>query len=537
MADTPHFSSFEHKFLTGDKPLLTLDAEFLMNHTKVLLISDASDRVWKVKLDGGRLADGWEEFAGEHGFKDGDVLVFKHHGDEVLHVSVAPRSVSSDIHHASSSHVDTEVTYIDADDGEEEEDDDDDDDGDEEEDDNDDGDEEEDDNDDDDVGAGDRARNKKPEADSSSGQSCFITGCVTRYSLSKDRLDLSRKFTAFFGEHLKASEIDVINEQGRIWEMKLAKNNSSGVFYIRAGWQHFCSTNDLRQGDFCKFKLFQIGERPVLSLCPQESGNGHKEKRALDEVSKRKEKKKAPSPTVIIKYTPSRDYTGQLSLPVSFTRENGINKAGDVILLDQDGRKWSSYLQITGLGRDVSEWFYLRKGWREMCEPNGVKVNDSFKLELMWEGANPLFKFCSKIENHDYKGKGNHTTRRKRACETAPQPRNVRKTPRVGVEGQVNKRRSRGPEHQADEERGRTQVSNRTNTISRNFLSAQPQSCSVSDQVASVKQGIVDTLNTVRQCQTELETSEQNLQASLLAIDALGERIWGISKILSNDLV
>lgn len=84
---------------------------------------------------------------------------------------------------------------------------------------------------------------------------------------------------------------------------------------------------------------------------------------------------------------------------MNFTRENGIKKAGDVILLDQDGRKWSSYLQITGLGRGGSEWFYLRKGWREMCKANGVEVNDSFKLELIWEGANPMFKFCSKVNN------------------------------------------------------------------------------------------------------------------------------------------
>lgn len=129
-----------------------------MNHTKVLLTSDVSDRVWKVKLDGGRLADGWEEFTGEHKFTDGDVLVFKHHGDEVFHVSVVSRSVSGDIHHASSSHVDSEDTYIDVDyvdaadddDGEYEDDDDDDD-----EDDTDDDDE--DDADVDDDGDGDKA--------------------------------------------------------------------------------------------------------------------------------------------------------------------------------------------------------------------------------------------------------------------------------------------------------------------------------------------------------------------------------------------
>lgn len=517
MADPPHFSLFQQKFRTGDKPFLTLDADFLMNHTKVLLKSDASDKVWKVKLDGGRLSEGWEEFACDQKFRDGDVLVFKHHGDEVFHVAVVSPSVSGDIRNASSSQVITEDTYIDVDDV----------------DDDDYGQDDEDDDDDDDEGE-DNIENisektdKRQEADSSSDHSGFITARVTRYSLLHDRLDLSRNFTLLFGGHQKTCEIDVVDEQGRRWTMKLAKNISSGVFYIRLGWGNFCCANGLTQGDLCKFKLFQNEERPVLWLCPQESGNGRKEKRTFDEVSKGKEKK-TPSPFLIVKYTPSRETTGQLSLPVSFTRNNSINKTGEVILLNQDGRKWSSYLQITGLGRGAgSEWFYLRRGWREMCEANGVGVNDSFKLELVWEGANPMFKFCSKIENHEYKGKGNQRTRKKRACETAPQPRNVKKTPRLGVEG---------PVYQVDEERGHTQVSNRTNTISGNLQRLLPPSCSVSDQVANVKQGIVDSLNTVRQCRTELETSEQNLQASLLAIDALGERIWGISKILSSNLV
>lgn len=143
MADPPRFSLFQQRFLTGDNPFLvtvfvvvvnllslsssrtgffvwfwlqTLDDEFLKNHTKVLLRSGASDKICKVKLDGNRLADGWEKFAGDHKFRDGDVLVFRHDGDENFHVSVSPRSNSGDIEHASPSYVDTEDGYIDDDD-------------------------------------------------------------------------------------------------------------------------------------------------------------------------------------------------------------------------------------------------------------------------------------------------------------------------------------------------------------------------------------------------------------------------------------
>lgn len=87
----------------------------------MLLRSDASDRVWEVKLVGDRLAGGWEEFAAAHNFRDGDVLVFQHDGDENFRVSVSPRSSSGDIEHASLTNVSTEDDESDDDSDEEEE--------------------------------------------------------------------------------------------------------------------------------------------------------------------------------------------------------------------------------------------------------------------------------------------------------------------------------------------------------------------------------------------------------------------------------
>lgn len=82
-----------------------------------------------------------------------------------------------------------------------------------------------------------------------------------------------------------------------------------------------------------------------------------------------------------------------------FTRENGINKPGEIILLNGDGRKWPSYLKMAGREDGRNEWFYLRGGWKEMCKANGVKINDSFVLKLIWEDANPVFKFYSKVKH------------------------------------------------------------------------------------------------------------------------------------------
>lgn len=504
MTITPKCSLSRHRFITGDKPVLRLGDEFLRNHTKVLLISDASDKIWKVKLEGNRLTGGWEEFAIAHSFRDGDVLVFRHDGDEIFHVSASPRSNSCDTsHHASPSFVDTDDAesddeYSESDDEEEECDDD----------------------------AGDILVNKKK---TEGGFSCFLRARVTPYSLVKDRLDLSKDFTVVsFNEHNKPCEIDLVNEKGRRWTLLLSKNTSSGVFYIRRGWVNFCSANGLSQGDLCKFKLAENEERPVLRLCPQESGNSHeeeecpeadtvrtysvggcsKEKRRLDEASKRKKKINNLSKFLTIKLTPNRLQTGQLYISSVFINESGIKKSGEITLLNQDGRKWPSYLQMTG--QCGSEWFYLRHGWREMCKANGVKVNDSFVLELICEDANPVLRFCSKVDN---KGEGNRRPGKKRAHEEAPM---------VETEGR---------------KRGRPRLSNRHATNSSNLRRTQQESCSVADQVANVKLSILDTLNTVRQFRAELEAREKNLEATLLEVDGLGERILEISQSLTSNNV
>lgn len=51
------------------------------------LRSDASDRTWEVVIDGRRLTGGWKEFVTTHDLRAGDVLVFRHEGDLVFHVT------------------------------------------------------------------------------------------------------------------------------------------------------------------------------------------------------------------------------------------------------------------------------------------------------------------------------------------------------------------------------------------------------------------------------------------------------------------
>lgn len=81
------------------------------------------------------------------------------------------------------------------------------------------------------------------------------------------------------------------------------------------------------------------------------------------------------------------------NLPLEFTEGNRINKAGKVRMLDRYGAKWlTSLLMDKNKGGTMS----LGQNWKGFCEVNGVKMNESFVLELLWEDTVPVLKFCYK---------------------------------------------------------------------------------------------------------------------------------------------
>ncbi|KFK29743.1 hypothetical protein AALP_AA7G173100 [Arabis alpina] len=118
--------------------------------------------------------------------------------------------------------------------------------------------------------------------------------------------------------------------------------------------------------------------------------------------------------------------------------------------------------------------------------------------------------------------------------------------------------------HEAHDEMEKTIAAEGEHSCHTHKSSAEPehwqqkrvlQPCSVSDQLAKVKQSIVDTITSVRQFRFELETKEQsivdiltsvrqfqseikkkedNLEASLQEVDILGEKILGINKTLNS---
>ncbi|KAG2291874.1 hypothetical protein Bca4012_007848 [Brassica carinata] len=82
-------------------------------------------------------------------------------------------------------------------------------------------------------------------------------------------------------------------------------------------------------------------------------------------------------------------------LPLRFTRVNSINKAGKKItLMGQDGVNWMVLLTNENERGRVR----LRRGWKGFCEAHGVKIGESFVLELMREkDSSHVLKFCTKL--------------------------------------------------------------------------------------------------------------------------------------------
>ena len=121
-------------------------------------------------------------------------------------------------------------------------------------------------------------------------------------------------------------------------------------------------------------------------------------------------------------------------------------------------------------------------------------------------------KKCVQIKEASFDG--NQTTKRRQSrmiqaprAEEEMETR-VQKKARVSVEGGSSRR---------------TRASNKLSVGPENLQHKKPlEPCSISDQVSKVRQSIVHTLTDVRQFRSELEIKEQNLETSLLEIDALG---------------
>ncbi|CAG7875094.1 unnamed protein product [Brassica rapa] len=76
-------------FLTATIPLgfFSQHIEGKTNRKTWKLRSDATDQTWEVIQEGRRLTGGWKDFTTAHDLQIGDIVIFKHEGDMVFHVT------------------------------------------------------------------------------------------------------------------------------------------------------------------------------------------------------------------------------------------------------------------------------------------------------------------------------------------------------------------------------------------------------------------------------------------------------------------
>ncbi|XP_024014114.1 B3 domain-containing protein REM10 [Eutrema salsugineum] len=247
---------------------------------------------------------------------------------------------------------------------------------------------------------------QKTEADSSPDHSCFVA-IVTASNLERDTVYLPKKFAVSNGL-LKKREIDLVNEKGKSWRIDLRHVAYPGRFCMRRGWRSFCIANEKKPGDSFKFKLVQNGETPMLQMFPlnmhklEPSNDTREGLEATSDVIRQGKRSKAIKTTiteehsttsqnrfVTLTFTPAN----RLNFPLQFTKENGIKKAGRITMLDRYGTRWKTSLLMNKNQRGTMS---LGRNWKGFCEINGVKMDESFVLELVWEERVPILKFCSK---------------------------------------------------------------------------------------------------------------------------------------------
>ncbi|XP_048596487.1 B3 domain-containing protein REM9-like [Brassica napus] len=90
----PHEPHFFKPLLPGFQSGVTIPLAFFSKHIEGKtnqktwkLRSDASDQTWEVIQEGRTLTGGWKDFTTTHDLQIGDLVIFKHEGDMVFHVT------------------------------------------------------------------------------------------------------------------------------------------------------------------------------------------------------------------------------------------------------------------------------------------------------------------------------------------------------------------------------------------------------------------------------------------------------------------
>ncbi|XP_018450659.1 B3 domain-containing protein REM17-like isoform X2 [Raphanus sativus] len=337
----PHFFK---PLLPGFHSHMNIPVAFFSKHLQgrngdktAKLRSDASDRTWEVVIDGRRLTGGWKEFVTTHDLRAGDVLVFRHEGDLVFHVTaLGPSCCEAEYTTLDDcdEHKDTVASRI--------------------------------------KPMKKRAKNNPMKEDySSSDHSCFVAN-VTVSSLHEDKLYVPVSFVRSNGLSNTYCNIDLLNEMGRSWKLNLVHNKKGS--YLRHGWRTFCSANGINEGRYT-FKLVLKSETPAIRLY-------HSEHRHENDTHS----------YLVGSITPSSLRNDALYLSRRFVNSNGLMKGRccEMILKNANGGTWCLVLRRN----ETNETTVISGGWRSFCQTNGLKVRDPFRFKLVGTREQPVLQLC-----------------------------------------------------------------------------------------------------------------------------------------------
>ncbi|KAJ0233291.1 B3 domain-containing protein REM10 [Hirschfeldia incana] len=350
----PHFFQ---PLLPGSTKHLDIPVSFFLNHLyksnkgkTAKLRSDASETTWNVKLDGRRFSDGWGNFAIAHDLRVGDIVVFRHEGGLVFHVTALGPSCCEIQYGEDSQEEDNSEELCDTMEK-----------------------------------ISRKKKRSKTEIDFSTDQFYFdIT--VTASNLRRDVVYLPKAFAVVHCLMMKL-EIVLMNEERESWRLYLTQESYSGRFYMSHGWRSFCVANGKKPGDMFTFKLVQNEATPVLKLLPLNSEDRHNLV-DTEKVPKKKRHEIEEDSSFVAIVTASNITRDTMYLPKTFAASNGLKSKRKIDLMNEKGESWT----IDFRHEPYSGRFLMRRGWRSFCAANGKKPGDMFNLKLIQNVETPVLK-------------------------------------------------------------------------------------------------------------------------------------------------
>ncbi|CAA0371032.1 unnamed protein product [Arabidopsis thaliana] len=320
------------------------------------LRSDASEMTWKVKIDGRRLSNGWEDFTIAHDLRVGDIVVFRQEGELVFHVTALGPSCCEIQYGEDTLEEDKFEKLCDT------------------------------------ENVSSKKKSLKREAESApdnSLDSCFVA-TVTASNLKRDTLYIPKEFALSNGL-MNKYQILLMNEEGESWKIDLRREAYNyGRFYMRRGWRSFCIANGKKPGDVFAFRLVKNEETPVIQLFPMTIEDLDK----LQSLPRHKIRKTEAAPSspdlssFVATVTASNLSRDRLYLPKTFIMSNGLLKKFQMCLMNEEGESWTIDVKHEAhTGR-----FLTIRGWRRFCVANGKKPGDLLKFKLVHNEETPVLQ-------------------------------------------------------------------------------------------------------------------------------------------------